>query len=144
MSAFWFHVVGSATCTRMSGAAGSTGCSAALTRQYSPIAVTPVPDGATRVASVTSPPVVGRPMTRAGTSTPASAAHRAAASAAPAGGVHPSEATPARTTPATTVLALVGSMGLLSFDGGEGGRGGGVRGTGPTQHPPSTVMAGGQ
>src|SRR3712207_9498365 len=102
---------------RMSGAAGSTGCSAAVTLQCSPIAVVPLPDGAARVASVTAPPVVGRPMTRAGMSTPASAAHRAAASAAPAGVVQPSEATTARTTPATTALALVRPMGLLSLDG---------------------------
>jgi hypothetical protein len=102
---------------RMSGAAGSTGRNAAVTSQCSPIAEVPLPDGATRAASVTSPPVVGNPMTRAGMSTPASAAHRAAASAAPAGVVHPSEATTARATPATTVLALVRPMGLLSFDG---------------------------
>ena len=118
MSAFSFHVVGSATCMRMSGAAGSTGCSAALTLQYSPIAVVPLPDGATRAASVTSPPVVGRPMARAGISTPSSAAQRAAASVAPAGVVHPREATTARATPVAIALALVRSMGLLSFDGG--------------------------
>jgi hypothetical protein len=103
---------------RMSGAVLSTGWRATVTLQYSPMEEAPVPDGGTTAASVTSPPVVGRPMTRAGTATPNSSAHPLATSAALAGAAQPSEATTARTTPAAAVLILVRCMGLASFHGG--------------------------
>ena len=118
MTAFLFQAVGSPTCIRMSGAALSTGWRATVTLQYSPMEEPPVPDGAMTTPSVTSPPVVGRPMTLAGTATPFRSAHRVATSAAPAGAAQPREATTARATPAAAVLILVRRMGLGSFHGG--------------------------
>src|SRR4051812_3322846 len=98
---------------RMSGAVLSTGWRATVTLQYSPTTAAPVPDGATTAASVTWPPVVGRPMAAAGTATPVSPAQRVATSAALAGAAQPSAAMTARVTPATAVLDLIGRMGRV-------------------------------
>ena len=72
ITTFEFQTVGSATLKRIFGALPSTGEMLPLTRQYSGMAVAPVPLAATTAAVVTVPPVVGKAIDAAGIAMPAS------------------------------------------------------------------------
>src|SRR6187399_3529065 len=84
MTTFEFHVSGSASRNRISGAVVSTGEILALTRQYAGIAPAPEPDAATPDAAVTTAPAVGKPIDAAGIALPVRSAQ---ASGVAVGGV---------------------------------------------------------
>ncbi len=72
ITALPFQTVGNATLKRILGAVLSTGEMLPLTRQYSGMAVAPLPLGAVTTAVVTAPPLDGRPIEAAGIAMPAS------------------------------------------------------------------------